>query len=63
MWRKQGMAFEKKNLVPIVKHGTGGVMIWGCMATNGVGSFTFINSTLDRMGCLNLFKENLKQNA
>ncbi|GFX93865.1 transposable element Tcb1 transposase [Trichonephila clavipes] len=43
VWQKQGTALEKENLVPAVKHGGGGVMVWGCMAANGVGRLTFID--------------------
>ncbi|GFU60915.1 transposable element Tc1 transposase [Trichonephila clavipes] len=43
VWRKQGTALEKENLVPTVKYGGGGVMVWGCMAANGVGRLTFIH--------------------
>ncbi|GFS71123.1 transposable element Tc1 transposase [Trichonephila clavipes] len=65
VWRKQGTALEKENLVPIytVKYGGGGVMVWGCMAANGVGRLTFIDSTFNHMGCINILKENLKQSA
>ncbi|GFT59203.1 transposable element Tcb1 transposase [Trichonephila clavipes] len=61
VWRKQGKALEKENLVPKVKHGGGGVMVWGCMAANGVGRLTFIDSTLNHMVYINILKENLKQ--
>ncbi|GFX69952.1 transposable element Tcb1 transposase [Trichonephila clavipes] len=37
VWGKEGPALGKENLVPTVKHGGGGVMVWGCMAANGVG--------------------------
>ena len=33
------------------------------MAISGVGRLTFIDSTLDHMGHLNVLKENLKQSA
>ncbi|GFW09581.1 transposable element Tc1 transposase [Trichonephila clavipes] len=36
VWRKQGT----ENLVHTVKYGGGGVMVWGCMAANGVGRLT-----------------------
>ncbi|GFU88644.1 transposable element Tcb2 transposase [Trichonephila clavipes] len=57
------MALEKENLVPTVKHDGGGAMVWGCMAANGVGLLTFMDSTLNHIGCINIFKENLKQGA
>ncbi|GFX19797.1 transposable element Tcb1 transposase [Trichonephila clavipes] len=61
VWRKQGTALE--NLVPTVKYGGGGVMVWGCMAANGVGRLTFIDWTLNHMGYINILKENFKQSA
>lgn len=46
-----------------VKHGGGGVMLWGCMAANGVGKIQFIESTMDKRGYLDILKANLKQSA
>ncbi|GFX78301.1 transposable element Tc1 transposase [Trichonephila clavipes] len=63
VWRKQRTALGKENLVPTVKHSGGGVMVWGCMAANGVGRLTFIDSTLNHMGYINILKENLKHSA
>ncbi|GFU70191.1 transposable element Tcb1 transposase [Trichonephila clavipes] len=63
VWRKQGTALEKENLVPTVKHGGGGVMVWGCMVANGVCRLTFIDSSLNHIGYINILKENLKQSA
>ena len=60
MWRKQGTASKKQNLVPTVKYGGGGLISLGCMAASGVDWLTFIDSTLDHMGYLNTLKENLK---
>ena len=57
------MAFEKQNLVHAIKHSSGGVMIWGCMAASGVSGLIFIDCTLDHTGYLNALKENLKQSA
>lgn len=63
IWRKSGTAFNKENLVPTVKHGGGGIMVWGCMAGNGVGNLVFIDSIMDQFKYLNILKENLKQSA
>ena len=48
VWRKPGEAFKDKYLVPTVKHGGGGVMVWGCMASSGVGAVHFIDGIMDR---------------
>ncbi|KAF7650254.1 hypothetical protein LDENG_00128610, partial [Lucifuga dentata] len=29
IWRKANTAFQKKNIIPTVKHGGGSVMVWG----------------------------------
>lgn len=63
VWRKPGTALDKQNLVGTVKHGGGGVMVWGCMAASGVGQLQFIESTMDKWGYLNILKHNLKQSA
>ena len=63
VWRKTGTAFNKENLVPTVKHGGGSIMVWGCMAGNGVGNLVFIESIMDQYGYINVLKQNLKQSA
>ena len=63
VWRKKGTALDKKHLVPTVKHGGGGAMIWGCMASSGVGQLEFIESTMDKYAYLNILKANLKRSA
>ncbi|GFY21416.1 transposable element Tc1 transposase [Trichonephila clavipes] len=35
--RKPCTALQKEHIVPTVKHGGDGVMMWGCMASNDVG--------------------------
>lgn len=63
MWRKSGTALNKENLCGTVKHGGGGVMVWGCMAASGVGNLQFIESTMDKRAYLDILKTNLKQSA
>lgn len=63
VWRRSGTALEKENLAPTVKHGGGGVMVWGCMAAEGVGKLVFIESTMDQFAYLNILKTNMKQSV
>ncbi|KAH8266577.1 hypothetical protein KR018_005949, partial [Drosophila ironensis] len=42
-----------------VKHGGGGVMVWGCMSSAGVGELVFIEGIMDKV----YLKENLKKSA
>lgn len=37
--------------VPTVKHGGGGVMVWGCFAGDTVGDLFKIEGTLNQHGC------------
>ena len=60
VWRKNGAALDKQNLFPTVKHG---VMVWGCMAANGVGNLVFIDSIMDQRLYVVILKGNLKQSA
>jgi len=63
IYRKNGTAFEKKNLVPTVKHDGGKLMIWGCISYNEVGNLVFINGTMDSGKYINLLANNLKDSA
>jgi len=37
VWRKPNAAYQHKHLIPTVKHGGGGLMIWACLAATGPG--------------------------
>ena len=36
-----------KNYVPSVKHGNGGIMVWGCIGYEGVGKLTVVDGIID----------------
>lgn len=36
IWRKKVRAFKLKNTIPAVKHGGGGIMLWGCFAGKSI---------------------------
>ncbi|XP_043516826.1 uncharacterized protein LOC122532274 [Frieseomelitta varia] len=63
VWRKQNREFELKNLKGTVKHGWGSVMVWGCMAANGVGNLVFIDGIMDKMNYLNILWGHLSSSA
>ena len=48
VWRTPKEKYDKKCLVPTVKHGGGGgnVKVWGCFAWNGVGNLVFIKGNM-----------------
>ncbi|GFW83816.1 transposable element Tc1 transposase [Trichonephila clavipes] len=39
---------SKVHLVPTVKCGGGGVMVWGCRVSNGVGKLEYIKSIMNK---------------
>lgn len=63
VWRKPNDELNVKNLKATVKHGGGGVMVWGCMSAKGVGNLVFIDGIMDQNVYLNILKQNLKQSA
>ena len=63
VWRKNSTAFDKENLIPTVKHGAGGVLVWGCMGANGVGNLHFIENIMDHKTYIDILKENLQSSA
>lgn len=63
VWRRSNTELEERNIVQTIKHGGGGVMVWGCMSSSGVGELVFIENTMDKHVYLNILKQNLKKSA
>jgi len=57
------LVWRNQNLAPTVRHGGGGVMVWGCMAASVVGNLVFIESTMDHKRYINILGENIHQSA
>ncbi len=52
MWRKPGEEYKDNWNLPTVKHGSGSVMVWGCMNAASTGELQFIEVTMnDNMYC------------
>ncbi|GFU69957.1 transposable element Tcb1 transposase [Trichonephila clavipes] len=62
VWRKPNTALDPKNLRPTVKHGGGSVIVWGCMASNGVGNLVFMDGIMDHKLYIDI-NNNLKESA
>jgi hypothetical protein len=60
VWLKRNTAFEQKNLIPTVKHGGGGIIVWGCFATSGPGQFAIIESTMNSILYQRIIEENVR---
>lgn len=63
VWRREGEELNPKNTIKTVKHGGGGVMVWGCMSASGVGNLVFIENTMNQYVYLDILKNNLKESA
>ena len=37
VWRRAGERYNIENIAPSVKHGGGGIMVWGCFSGKGMG--------------------------
>ena len=63
VWRKNLEELNPKNTRKTVKHGGGGVMVWGCMSAAGVGNLMIIDEIMNKTVYLNILKNNLNQSA
>ncbi|GFV93718.1 transposable element Tc1 transposase [Trichonephila clavipes] len=63
VWRNPNTALNPKNLYPTVKHGGVSVMVWGRMASNGVGNLVFIDNIMNHKLYIDIHKNNLKESA
>ncbi len=57
MWQQPGEEYNDKCVLPIVKHGGGSVMVWGCLSAAGTGELQFIEGTMNA----NMYCDVLKQ--
>jgi transposase len=46
-YKKKGEGLSKRTVRPVIKHGGGSVMVWGCMSTKGVGTMCNIDGIMD----------------
>nr|AAB02109.1 transposase [Anopheles albimanus] len=59
VWRPPGEGLNPKYTAKTVKHNGGGVLVWGCMAANGVGNLQVIDGIMDQYVYINILKQNL----
>lgn len=63
VWRKPNEELKKENINPTVKHGSGNILLWGCVAASGVGKIHFIDSIMDKWVYLDILRKNLKESV
>lgn len=59
VWRTPGTRFNIENLRPTVKHGGGGVMMWGCFSGKGIGPLVKIDGKMNRHDYIKVLETNL----
>ncbi|KAK3537732.1 hypothetical protein QTP70_017889, partial [Hemibagrus guttatus] len=47
VWRSRNAAYDPKNTIPTVKHGSGNIMLWGCFTAKGTGQLHRIKGMMD----------------
>uniref|UniRef100_A0A8C4RFJ6 Transposase n=1 Tax=Erpetoichthys calabaricus TaxID=27687 RepID=A0A8C4RFJ6_ERPCA len=63
VWRKPGTAHHQANTIPIVKHGGGSIMLWGCFSAAGTGRLVRINEKMTAAMYRDILDENLLQST
>ncbi|KAF2884424.1 hypothetical protein ILUMI_21748 [Ignelater luminosus] len=63
VWRHPNTEFKSKNIQHTVKHGGGGVLVWGCMTSFGVGELVFIDQIMDKNFYLDILKNILQKST
>ena len=57
--RMAGEEFMEDCVQPTVKHGGGGIMVWGCINAKGVGFLTKVDGRLNEEGYINILENAL----
>ena len=63
MWRKSNTELQAKHVHSTVKHGGGHVMLWSCMAANGVGYLAFVEGRMKAVDYVKVLRYNLPCSA
>ncbi|KAK3529096.1 hypothetical protein QTP70_016528, partial [Hemibagrus guttatus] len=63
VWRKKNPDYDTKNTFPIVKHGGGNIMLWGCFSAKGTVRLCRIEGPMDGDMYCKILDENLLPSA
>jgi transposase len=59
VWRTPGTRFNIENLVPTVKFGGGGLMMWGCFSGKGLGPLVKVDGKMNRFDYIQILEKHL----
>ena len=61
--RKPGTAYNLANAIPMIKHGGGSIMLWGCFSEAGTGGLLRAEGKLNGAKYRDILNDNLVQSA
>ena len=59
VWRSVSERYNIENITPSVKHGGGGIMVWGCFSEKGLGPLFRVEGTMDRHDYIEILENKL----
>ena len=59
VWRTPGTRFNIENMAPSVKHGGGGLMMWGCLSGKGLSPLVKVEGKMDRFDYIRILETHL----
>ena len=61
--RAVGEEFHESCVVPSVKHGGSGIMVWGCMGSTGLGDLTWVTENINADVYVNILRDHMLPSA
>ncbi|KAI4885686.1 hypothetical protein NFI96_017633 [Prochilodus magdalenae] len=62
-WRKKNTALQEKHLLPTVKFGGGSIMLWGCVASTGIGNLVKVEGCMDSSHYQQILETNVQESV
>ena len=59
VWRTPGTRFNINNMVPSIKHGGGGLMMWGCFSRKGLGPLVRVDGKMKHGDYIQILEKHL----
>ena len=63
VWREDGAAYSQKNPIPIMKHGSGNIVVCRCFANSETEELRFIDSTIKSVKYLKSLEDCLQSSV